>query len=113
MAQADTNFQQIGTFLTKLEPLAKALEARQGQTPTAGVPTGGLDIMGLLPQLLPMLTGGSGGGALSDEITKSVIDAGLKQMFAGTRLLETIQNKIMTDMGVKVVTEATTLKPSA
>lgn len=65
---------------------------------------------GMLGQFLPALMGGGGGGGVSDEITKQVIDAGIKQMFAGTRLLEAIQTKIMADMGAKAVTEAVTPK---
>lgn len=74
------------------------------QMPTAGAPAQGGDLISVLAQVAPMLLGGSSGG-ISDEITKQVIDAGIKQMFAGTRLLEAIQTKIMTDMGVKAVTE--------
>lgn len=80
-------------------------EIARTQTPDAPASQGG-GMLGALAQFLPMLAGGGGSGGVSDEITKQVVDAGIKQMFAGTRLLEAIQTKIMTEMGVKAVTEA-------
>jgi hypothetical protein len=65
--------------------------------------------MGALGQMAPAILqaiSGGGGGGLSDEIMKKVVDAGISQMFAGTKLLETIQQKILADMGAKAVTEA-------
>jgi hypothetical protein len=92
----------------------RAAMTQQAQTfaGTAGQPAkGGFDIGSIVEVLKQTgVLGGGGGSGVSDEITKQVIDAGIKQMFAGTRLLETIQNKIMTDMGVKAVTEAVTPK---
>jgi len=93
--------------LLKAEAEKQRAEMTQRAPMGAAAPAQGSDLMGMIAQFLPQVLGGGSSG-LSDEITKQVVDAGIKQMFAGTRLLEAIQTKIMTDMGVKAVTEAVT-----
>lgn len=97
--------------LLRAEAEKQRSEIMQKTPAAAEAPAAGnANIMSAIAQFLPMITGGGAGGGVSDEITKQVIDAGIKQMFAGTRLLEAIQTKIMADMGVKAVTEAVTPK---
>ena len=104
--------------MATIELLRKEAEKQRSEimqkTPVAAeapAGKGGFDIGSVLEILKTTgIMGGGGSSGVGDEITKQVIDAGIKQMFAGTRLLETIQNKIMTDMGVKAVTEAVTPK---
>ena len=106
LAVAEQNFQKIGSFLERMEPLVKLgeqIQQRQTQ-PSTPPATGGFDIGSLL-QLAPAFLGG-GSNPIGDEITKKIIDAGLDQMFAGTELLKAMQKKLMTEMGVKTVTEA-------
>lgn len=103
------NFQRIGEFLTKLEPLTKAIEASTSQQ--AAPSQGGNSSVGLgsILQFLPQILGGGGSSnQLGDDLTKKVLDAGLDQMFAGTQLLKAIQTKMMTEMGVKAVTQTLT-----
>ena len=90
--------------LLKAEAEKQRSEMTQKAPMGAAAPAQGGDLMSMIAQVAPMLLGGGSSG-LSEEITKQVVDAGIKQMFAGTRLLEAIQTKIMTDMGVKAVTE--------
>jgi hypothetical protein len=107
---AEKNFQKIGEFLTRMEPLVKLSEqVKQQQATGATAPvqaSGGFDLMRILEAITKFTGGGGGSNPLGDEITKKVIEAGLSQMFAGTKLLETIQTKMMADMGAKMVTEA-------
>lgn len=60
--EIDKNFQQIGTFLGKMEPLIKLSDqlAQQQASPTAANPSGAPNILSLLAQFAPMLTGGGG-----------------------------------------------------
>ena len=107
---ADKNFQQISEFLTKMEPLIQLSQQVQQQQTSGGsvaapVPGGAGNILGLISQFAPLLGGGS--NPLGDELTKKVLDAGLDQMFAGTQLLKAMQQKIMMEMGVKAVMDAT------
>jgi aspartate aminotransferase-like enzyme len=103
--QVDKNFQQIGTFIDKMAPLIQLADkvVQQQQQPPTPPTSGGA---GALEQLLPQImqaVGGAGNSGFGDEITKKVMEAGLNQMFAGTRLLEAMQTKMLANMGAKVV----------
>ena len=77
----------------------------QAQAPAAGAPAQGGGMMESLGQFLPAILqmAGGGSGGYEGEITKKVMEAGLNQMFAGTRLLEAMQTKMLANMGAKVV----------
>lgn len=76
----------------------------QQAAPTAAQSQGTPDVMSiLLPEMMKALGGAQASGGLEGEITKKVIEAGLNQMFAGTRLLEAMQTKMLANMGAKEV----------
>lgn len=111
LAIAEVNFKKIADFLEKMGPLvdlSQKIQQQQQNTPmpeaSISQPGGGLGaLLPLLGKLAPFF--GGGGSSLGDELTKKVLDAGLEQMFAGTQLLKAMQQKLMTEMGVKAVME--------
>lgn len=90
----------------------EAAKQRAQQPVPSGVPQGADPLGGLggLMQILPALLG-SGGSGLEGEITKKIIEAGMNQMFAGTRLLEAMQTKMLANMGAKEVEKVTAALP--
>lgn len=101
------NFEIIQKSFNELKPLIKlSKQAAQAQAaPSGQAPTGALGGLQALAPFLQMFSGG-GGNALGDEVTKQIIQSGLNQMNAGTKLLEAIQTRIMAKVGAKAVEEA-------
>ena len=91
----------------RAEMAQRAQPDYQPQVQQTGEALGGL---GGLMQILPAILG-SGGNILEGEITKKIIEAGMNQMFAGTRLLEAMQTKMLANMGAKEVEKVTAALP--
>jgi hypothetical protein len=72
---ADLNFQKIGEFLNRMEPLVKLgeqIQQRQTQAQATGVSApsvSGSDVMGLISQFAPLLMGG-GSNPMQDKINE-------------------------------------------
>jgi hypothetical protein len=94
--------------LLKAEAQKQREEMAQRAQATAVNPSGlggdALGTIGTIAQLAKeMGIVGGGSNPLGDEITKKVIEAGLNQMTAGTRLLEAMQTQMLSKMGAQIV----------
>lgn len=113
---ADENFQKLGTFLAKTEPLIKLSEQirqqQQNPQPTqtkeaAAAPPGNpLLNPQMLLQIMQGLGGGSGGGGeLQQKFMERIMEAGFESMFQGTQLMKAVTNRILTEAGANVAKE--------
>lgn len=92
----------------KLQPLINLSQQvkqrqEQGQGTTAGPQ--GIDIGALLP-LIQQFAGGGGSNPLSEQITQQIVNAGLDSMFAGQKFLKAVQDKMLSNMGAKIVEDS-------
>jgi len=108
ITEHESNFRQVETAFQQLTPLiqlSQQIAEKQKQAaenPQAAQARGGIAVADLLGIAKELGLGG-GGNPLGDKLTEQVVEAGLKQMFAGTRLLETMQDKFLSEWGAKTV----------
>lgn len=75
LAQADKNFQQIGTFIERMEPLIKLSTQIQQQQQVAPAPQGSPDVAGLLNSpMIKELLGGGGQNSVLEEYGRQYMD---------------------------------------
>lgn len=105
--------QDVSKLVSDLQPLVtvsqQIAQQQTAQPPSETKPnSGGIAsvLNSPLLQLLPSLLGNQS-NPLTEALQQKIIESGLKQMTAGTTLLEAMQRKILSDMGAKIATEAT------
>ncbi len=115
-ASVEERFKQIETTLPETikkkmtesiqEAQQKQVQAMQAAPPPAdpgaGAEAGDIATFG---RVIEKALGG-GSNPMQEEMMKKVWDAGLDSMFAGTTLIKTINQKILSNMGAKIIEDA-------
>lgn len=112
MKQAENNFKTISEFLTKLEPLiavSQQLEAQKTASQASGATAPGLPGGDVLTTILKeAFSSKQASNPLMDQLQSKILEYGMEQMTAGSELLRTMNKKLLSELGAKVVTDTVT-----